>query len=174
MKTSFHADVSPRNQFSHQHRSERRLKSSLKIHLWLGSGIWLGLGSCVSKHATIQLLGGSSHNTTSVRPTLRRHISLSADDGTPSSSSSSLTLLRAQISPVSRFLALNTVPYVPSGIEWGALTHSVLQGAIFGPQINYCNYVFVFFSKRGFNVSLCRTACEYDRIRNAIAIMFRS
>ena len=49
--------------------------------------------------------------------TLSRQISLRAEEGTPSSSSSSLTLLRATISWVSLFLALNTVPYVPSQEE---------------------------------------------------------
>lgn len=45
--------------------------------------------------------------------TLSKQISLSADDGTPSSSSSSLTLFNATISNVSRFFPLKTVPYVP-------------------------------------------------------------
>lgn len=42
--------------------------------------------------------------------TLSRQISLSADDGTPSSSSSSRTLFNATISNVSRFFPLKTVP----------------------------------------------------------------
>ena len=45
-----------------------------------------------------------------------RQISRSAELGTPSSSSSSRTRFRATISSVSRFLPLNTVPYVPSPI----------------------------------------------------------
>lgn len=49
-------------------------------------------------------------------PTFNRQISLNAELGTPSSSSSRRTRFNATISMVSRFRPLKTVPYVPSPI----------------------------------------------------------
>lgn len=100
-----------RNIFSNLGRNARRLASiSYPNEVHHTSGRYSYVSVPANREAKFMLALWFHNLEANYKRTFSKQISLRADDGTPSSSSSSRTRFNATISNVSRFFPLNTVP----------------------------------------------------------------